>query len=98
MKTKFTFLCCLAMVWCASLTAQTEFSKTGTRWYVPYWYYRWLGPHYSNSKTNCYYLGDDTLLAGQTWKKLYVNERLCGAFREQESKVWFTPLDEYLES
>ena len=98
MKTKFTFLCCLAMVWCASLTAQTEFSKTGTRWYVPYWYYRWLGPHYSNSKTSCYYLGDDTLLAGQTWKKLYVNERLCGAFREQESKVWFTPLDEYLES
>ena len=59
MKTKFTFLCCLAMVWCASLTAQTEFSKTGTRWYVPYWYYRWLGPHYSNSKTNCYYLGDE---------------------------------------
>jgi len=43
-------------------------------------------------------LGDDTLLAGQTWKKLYVNERLCGAFREQESKVWFTPLDEYVES
>ena len=36
MKTKFTFLCCLAMVWCASLAAQTEFSKTGTRWYVPY--------------------------------------------------------------
>lgn len=98
MKTKFTFLCCLAMVWCASLAAQTEFSKTGTCWYVPYWYYRWLGPHYSNSKTNCYYLGDDTLLAGQTWKKLYVNERLCGAFREQESKVWFTPLDEYVES
>lgn len=55
MKTKFTFLCCLAMVWCASLAAQTEFSKTGTCWYVPYWYYRWLGPHYSNSKTNCYY-------------------------------------------
>lgn len=36
MKTKFTFLCCLAMVWCASLAAQTEFSKTGTCWYMPY--------------------------------------------------------------
>ncbi len=29
MKTKFTFLCCLAMVWCASLAAQTEFFQDG---------------------------------------------------------------------
>lgn len=92
MKTKFTFLCCLAMVWCASLTAQTEFSKTGTRWYVPYEHDNIFAHKGYHTRMDLYRLGEDTLLAGESWKKLYYNERLQGVFREVGKEVWYKPL------
>ena len=92
MKTKFTFLCCLAMVWCASLAAQTEFSKTGTRWYVPYEHDNIFAHKGYHTRMDLYRLGEDTLLAGESWKKLYYNEKLQGAFREVGKKVWYRPL------
>ena len=92
MKTKFTFLCCLAMVWCASLTAQTEFSKTGTCWYMPYEHDNIFAHKGYHTRMDLYRLGEDTLLAGESWKKLYYNEKLQGAFREVGKEVWYKPL------
>ena len=92
MKTKFTFLCCLAMVWCASLTAQTEFSKTGTCWYVPYEHDNIFAHKGYHTRMDLYRLGEDTLLAGESWKMLYYNEKLQGAFREVGKEVWYKPL------
>ena len=66
MKTKFTFLCCLAMVWCASLAAQTEFSKTGTCWYMPYEHDNIFAHKGYHTRMDLYRLGEDTLLAGES--------------------------------
>ena len=86
MKTKFTFLCCLAMVWCASLAAQTEFSKTGTRWYVPYEHDNIFAHKGYHTRMDLYRLGEDTLLAGESWKKLYYNESSKGLFAKLGKK------------
>ncbi|WP_302443588.1 hypothetical protein [Paraprevotella xylaniphila] len=94
MKTKFAFLCGLAMVWCASLTAQTEFSKTGTRWYKPYEHDNIFAHKGYHTRMDLYRLGEDTLLAGESWKKLYYNEKLLGAFREVGKEVWYMPLSD----
>lgn len=94
MKTKFAFLCGLAMVWCASLMAQTEFSKTGTRWYMPYEHDNIFGHYGYHTRMDLYRLGEDTLLAGESWKKLCYNERLQGAFREVGKEVWYMPLSD----
>lgn len=41
-----------------------------------------------------YRLGEDTLLAGESWKNLYYNGRLQGTFREVGKEVWYKPLSE----
>ena len=68
----------------------TEFSVTGTKWYV--------NSHYSNSYRGTYRntlvsygLDGDTIIDGNIWKKLYKDTSLLGYLREADGKVWVYP-------
>ncbi|WP_455586018.1 hypothetical protein [Bacteroides sp.] len=85
------FLCCTFPV---VMQAQTEFSQTGAQWKINRFCYGTLNDTYINNDY-LYELGGDTLLEEKSCKKLYQDEKLIGAFLEEERKIWYYPFREY---